>query len=122
MKKILMLVLFLILLCPFSAEAKNNRQIVAQLTHHKPIKIVEFRSKKGDYIISHRKNKKYVVVEKIVTFSNGKNGGWTKDGRYFMKYNKRVPRNRKVVSYIIYSTTSNKFDDILWVVDNKKFR
>lgn len=125
MKKIMMplVVLLFFSLCPISVQAKSNYQIVKNLTKslHKPVKVVRFNSKKSDFIISHRKGKNYIVAEKVITFSDGNRGGWTKDG-WYVTYNKRVPRNKKVVSYIIYSPCSNKFDDILWIVDNKTFR
>lgn len=125
MKKMLwpLILLFLVLTFSIPAEAKSNYQIVKSLAKslHKSVKVVKFNSRRSDFIISHRKGKNYIVAEKVVTFSDGNRGGWTKDG-WYVTYNKHVPRDKKVTSYIIYSPCSNKFDDILWIVDNKTFR
>lgn len=102
-----------------SKMKKTNVQIVKALVKqmHKPMKVVRYH----DPAIFHRKGKKHVIVEKIVSISNGKKGGWIKGGGY-IAYNKKVPKGKKVTSYIIFSTTSNEYDDVLWVVDNNTYR
>lgn len=109
---------------PVSAKAsKSDIQIIKMLCkkQHKPYKIVNGYTK----AIRNRKGKKVLFVEKVISFSNGKGGrntgGYDKNG-YYIAYNKRVPKGRKVVSYIIYSNKTNEPDDILWVVDNGKYR
>lgn len=123
MKKFfVMLIMCLSLSCIIKTEpasAKSNLQIVKQLCKSlkKPIKFVPINSKK----ILHRKNKNYIVVEKVVSYSSGKKYGYTKEG-YYIAYNKKVPKNKKVVSYFIYNPKTNYFDDILWAIDNNTYR
>lgn len=126
MKKIILTIAFIILvsICPVSISAKSNWNIVKTLCkpYKKPIKLVSKHNKKTDRIILHRKNKKYIVVEKTISISTGKDFGYEIDGHYRIAYNKRVKKNKKVISYIIYSPTSNECDEILYVVDNNTYR
>ena len=126
MKKFfIVFIMCLSFMCFFNVEsvsAKSNIQIVKQLCKKfkKPVKII---SSNGNFtkIILHRKGKNYILVRKIVSYSSGKKYGWTKDGRY-IGYNKKVPKNKKVVSYFIYNPRNNYFDDLLWIVDNNTYR
>lgn len=125
MKKIIILVLFVLCLAmPMTSVSaktyKSNMQIVKMLCRkqHRPFKIVS--GSKAYKALAHRKGKKTLIVEKIVTYSNGKKGGFGKEG--YMAYNKRVKKGKKVISYIIYSNKSNEPDDVLWVVDNHTYR
>lgn len=124
---LLLIVLTLVLLIPTPIEAKTVKktdyQIAKELvkTTHKPIKLINHNNKKANFIISHRKGKNYIVVEKVISISKGgKNGYIPNDG--YIAYNKKVSRNCKVTSYIIYAPNSNEFDEILWVVDNNTYR
>ena len=116
----------LCLLVPSSvSEAKkpSNYQIVETLAKktHRPIKLVNYGSDATTRVILNRKNKKYLVVERVISISNGRGAGWTSEGTY-IAYNKKVARNKRVISYIIYSPKTNYSDDVLWVVDNHTYR
>ena len=82
---------------------------------------VVFFTKWNDKTMFHRKGKKKVYVEKTVSYSTGKKYGWTKEG-YFIAYNKKVKKGKRVVSYFIYNPYTNYYDDIVAAVDNKKIR
>lgn len=131
MRKLFYALIILLSICflfAVSAEAKptpkkSNYKIVKTLARKsgRPIKLVKYHNKKTDYIIVNRKNRKYLVVEKVVSISNGKDGGYTFDGCY-IAYNKKTARDKLVTSYIIYSPYSNEFDEILYVVDHNTYR
>jgi len=129
MKNVIRVLIMIMVLCfavPISVEAKSAKtdyQIAKTLVKstHKPMKLVKYNSKKSNFIISHRKGKNYIVVEKIVSTSRGNKSGLTSDG-YYIAYNKKVPKGRLVTSYIIYAPNSNEFDEVLWVVDNETYR
>ena len=113
-------------------ETKTNWQITKELCRkagYKKIKLLkanELTDKQFWKVVDNRKNKNYIVVEKVVSRSDGYDHGWystkTKVTNYIIGYNKRVPRGKKVVSYVIYDPHSNEPDEILWVVDNNKYR
>lgn len=114
-----------------AAQSKTNWQIVKELARKtgKPIKLIktnEMTDRQLEKIICHRKGKPYVLVEKVISKSDGTGYGWyntkTKGTRYITGYNKRVKKGKQVVSYIIYDPKSNEPDEILWVVDNKAYR
>jgi hypothetical protein len=112
--------------------AKSNWQITKTLCHkagYKKIKVLEsnkMTDKNFWRIVDHRKNKNYIVVEKIVSVSDGTGYGWystkTKGTNYIIGYNKQVPKGKKVTSYVIYDPNSNEPDEILWVIDNRTYR
>lgn len=101
------------------ASAKSNLQIAKELCRQakRPMKLVPMGSDK----VLHRKGKKFIVVEKIISYSSGKRYGLTKQG-WYIGYNKKVPKGKKVISYFIYNPNSNAPDDYLWIVDNKTYR
>ena len=114
-----------------SAPAKTDWEIVQELCKKtgKEIKLIKankMTDKQYWKTLDNRKGKKYIIVEKVVSISNGKTHGWystkTKGSKYIIGYNKKVKKGKKVVSYIIWNPKSNICDDILWVVDNQKYR
>ena len=131
---LMLAVIMIICGCVHPMEAgQTDWQIVKELTkgYNKPIKLINGNTisfKKYEKIVLHRKNKNYIVVEKVVSKSTGKPDlyhGWyntTEGDRFIIGYNKKVPKGKKVVSYIIYDFDSNEPDEILWVVDNKRYR
>ena len=126
MKKVVLM--FLVCICLFSAPSytpakSTNFQIMKRLCsiQNRPILIIRGYSKKAKRILLHRKNKNYIVVEKVISRSNGKEGGYDEKG-YYIAYNKKVKKNKKVISYVIYDPLSNEPDEILWVVDNHTYR
>jgi len=100
---------------------KTDTQIVKSYCakHYKGYKIKYF-TKWNEKTILNRKGKKVVYVEKMVSYSRG-NYGYTKEG-YYIKYNKRVAKNKKVISYCIYNPKTNYCDDVVAVIDNRKIR
>lgn len=113
-------------------ETKTNWQIVKEYCKkqgYTKIKVVEsnkITDKAFWRIADHRKNKKWILVEKVVSVSDGTSYGWystkTKGTNYIIGYNKKVPKGKKVTSYVIWNPKSNVCDDILAVVDNRKIR
>lgn len=79
-------------------------------------------NKKGWQKITHRKGKGIVYIEKCTTISNGKGGGFTKKGHYYVAYNKMVKKGKKVTSYFVYNPYTNYCDDVVAAVDNKMIR
>lgn len=129
MKNIIRIIIFVIalLFCCIDCHAekpKTNYQIVKAVCKRQynktKIKIVKGYSLKTEKIITHRKGKNYIVVEKFVSYSYGRYG-YSKDG-YYITYNKKVKRGKRVVSYCIYNPYTNYIDDVTFVVDNKKVR
>lgn len=117
------------------AEAKDTQksdwQIVRELCkkEHKKIYLIDSNKttdKRFWMIVDRRKGKDYIVVEKVVSVSDGKRHGWystkTRGTRYIIGYNKSVAKGKKVTSYVIWSPYSNECDDVLWVVDNHTYR
>lgn len=140
MKKLFILILTItVVLSCFSvqaeakeANAKSNWGIVKELCRksgYANILLID-SNKTTDKtfwkIIDHRKGKPYIVVEKVVSVSDGSGHGWystkTKGTNYIIGYNKRVAKGKKVTSYVIWNPKSNGCDDILYVVDNKTWR
>ena len=70
--------------------------------------------------MTNRANTNIVYVEKSITVSHG-DYGLTSEG-YYVRYNKKVPNGKKVISYFIYNPYSNYTDDIIAVIDNQIIR
>lgn len=77
--------------------------------------------KMGDKRIDNRKGKKTVYIEKLVSKSRG-SYGYTIKGHYYIKYNKKVKKGNKVVSYLLWNPYTNYIDDVVAIVDCKKIR
>lgn len=140
MKRLLLLLFILVfsfsVFAAIPAEAKQtpktNWQIVKELCKKegyskiKLLKANEITDKKFWKIVDHRKGKNYIVVEKVISVSDGTDHGWystkTKGTNYIIGYNKRIPKGKKVISYVIWSPYSNECDEILYVVDNQRVR
>ncbi len=130
MKKILVVLLIVVtmLSCFEFAEAgaKSNWDIAKDLCHKKGyyniLLIDTNKTPDSDFweMIESRKGKPYIVVERIVSTSDGTGYGWYFD--CIIGYNQKVPKGKKVVSYVIYNPVTNYCDDILYVVDNNKYR
>ena len=74
----------------------------------------------NEEIMTNRANTNIVYVEKSITVSHG-DYGLTSEG-YYVRYNKKVPNGKKVISYFIYNPYSNYTDDIIAVIDNQIIR
>ena len=104
-----------------NAKSISDRQIVKEYCHkHYKGCSIRYFTKWNDKVMLHRANKRIVYIEKVISYSKGKYG-YTKDG-YYIKYNKRVKKGKKVISYCIYNPKSNYCDDVVAVVDNKILR
>lgn len=87
----------------------------------KVVFIEQVDTKKELKRITHRKGKNIVYVEKCISKSKGKYGRTIK-GKYYIRYNKKVSKGKKVTSYLIWNPYTNYSDDIIAVVDNKMIR
>ena len=76
--------------------------------------------------INNRKGKAYIVVEKIVSVSAGDGYGWYKTKgstrEYIIGYNSEIKKGETVTSYVIWNPETDICDDVLYVVDNQKYR
>lgn len=123
MKRIIALTVFIIFVLgcvPCMANTTDKGLVKNYCSiHYKNYKVVYF-TKWNQKKMTHRKGKHIVYVEKVVSTSKGKYG-YTKD-KFYITYNKKVKKGKKVISYCIYNPKSNYIDDIVAVVDNKKIR
>ena len=72
--------------------------------------------------ILNRKGKKIVYIEKVLSISSGKKYGYTIKGHHYVRYNKKVKKGNKVVSYFVWNPKTNYIDDVVAVADNKRIR
>lgn len=76
--------------------------------------------------INNRKWKSYIVVEKIISESNGDGCGWYKikgtAREFLIGYNSKIDKGEMVTSYVIWNPETDECDDVLYVVDNAKYR
>ena len=76
--------------------------------------------------IINRKWKSYIVVEKIISESNGDGYGWYKikgtARELLIGYNSKIKKGEMVTSYVIWNPDTDECDDVLYVVDNAKYR
>lgn len=86
------------------------------------VKFITLTNDKNWKKILKRKGKNIVYIEKCISKSSGKDYGYTIKGHYHIGYNKRVKKNKTVISYIIWSPYNNACDGIAAVVDNKMIR
>lgn len=131
MKRLLLcatLVATLFTAAPTTTQAKTNKdkQLVSRYIkkHYntKKYKVVYKPSKKlTEHMITHRKQKKVIYVEVVKSISHG-HYGYTTNGNWYIYYNKRVKKGKRVTSYCIYNPKNNYIDDVVAVVDNGKLR
>lgn len=102
-----------------SVKPPKNVSLVARyISNHykgKRVKFVEI----GDLTITDlqkRKENNIVYVEIMRSVSQG-TYGYTNEG-YYIRYNKKVPKGKSVVSYCIYNPNSVYTDDVVAVIDN----
>jgi len=70
---------------------------------------------------TNKEGKNIIYIEKCVSKSKG-NYGYTIKGHYYVAYNKKVKKGKKVTSYFIWNPYTNYDDDIVAVADNKMIR
>lgn len=104
----------------FGASVNNETLAKEYAKHNYPNCKIVMLKKYDANKIENRADKNIVYIEKFVSYSKGKYG-YSKNG-YYVKYNKRVKKGKKVVSYFIYNPYTNYSDDVVAVVDNHKIR
>ena len=116
----LTLILFLMDCTPIFASSSDLDMAKSYAKHNYPqCKIVVVNHYNAQRI-EHRKGKKVVYIEKFISYSKGKYG-YSKDG-YYVSYNTKVKKGKRVVSYFIYNPYTNYCDDVVAVVDNHRIR
>lgn len=123
----IVLIMLLSIVTATMVEAKPNKnvQIVTEFAkkYKKSVKIFngnKISAKKARKLITHRKGKPYILVEKNVSVSHGRYG--LINGKWYIVYNKYVRPGKLVTSYSIYNPHNNAIDDVIAVVDNGKVR
>lgn len=108
---------------PSMVTTKNLAVAFAKANYPKcKIKFITLSNEKNWKKILKRKGKNIVYIEKCITKSSGKNYGYTIKGHYYVAYNKKVPKGKKVTSYFIWNPYTNYCDDVVAAVDNKMIR
>ena len=91
-----------------SASEKSDLKLAKQWAkahYSEPIKVVSQTK-----VPSKRKGKTY--IEKVKTVSDGGKDGHTIKGRYYVRYPKKVKKDKKVTVYMIWNPKNNASDDI----------
>lgn len=119
---ILLIFSFILVYTPVfaSSQSKDLTLVRKYCKRNYPTHTVKIVSKYNPKIMENRKGKKIVYVEKFISYSKGKYG-YSKKGEY-VKYNKKVKKGKKVVSYFIYNPYTNYCDDVVAVIDNNMLR
>ena len=90
------------------------------------VNVNEMTSDNAWRVINNRAWKPYIVVEKIISVSAGDGYGWYKTKgstrEYIIGYNKVIKKGESVTSYVIWNPKTDICDDVLYVVDNQKYR
>ena len=127
---ILMLTTALLFVAMIKPSQKSDWEIVSELCEgYSRIQLIDTNEMTLDEawrVINNRKDKPYVVVEKIISVSNGDGYGWYKmkgaTREYIIGYNETIKKGEPVISYVIWNPETDICDDVLFVVDSKKFR
>ena len=121
---ILSIITILITTTPIFAQVpqkKTNEQIMREYCRKNyPKYTINVFTKYNPKVIENRKGKNIVYVERFVSYSRG-TYGYSKKGEY-VKYNKKVRKGKKVISYFVYNPKTNFCDDVVAVIDCKKIR
>ena len=129
---ILILATALIFVAMIRPAQKTDWEIVNELCKsegYSKIHVVntnELTSDEAWRTINNRAWKSYIVVEKIISVSNGDGYGWYKmkgaTREYIIGYSKAIKKGETVTSYVIWNPETDICDDVLYVVDNQKYR
>lgn len=118
---ILFILIFIIDCTSVSAKSKTDYQIVKEYCKKNyPKQTIKVVTKYNPKIMENRKDKNIVYVERFVSYSQG-SYGYSKKGEY-VRYNKKVRKGKKVISYFIYNPKTNYCDDVVAVIDCGKVR
>lgn len=104
----------------FASSITNESLYKSYCKKNYPKYTIKVITKYNPKTMENRKDKKIVYVEKFISYSKGKYG-YSKKGEY-VKYNKKVKKGKKVVSYFIYNPYTNYCDDVVAVIDNNMLR
>ena len=129
---ILILTTALLFIAMIQPNQKSDWEIVNELCKNEGygrIQVVNTNEQTSDAtwrVINNRAWKPYIVVEKIVSVSNGDGYGWYKmkgaTREYIIGYNSEIKKGEMVTSYVIWNPETDICDDVLYVVDNQKYR
>lgn len=106
--------------CANSVDTKNNILVREYCNKHYQKYTIRVITKYNPKVMEDRKDKKIVYVERFVSYSKG-TYGYSKKGEY-VKYNKKVPKGKKVISYFVCNPETNYCDDVVAVIDCGKIR
>lgn len=124
--RVIILVVVMLLCCIdcHAEEPKTNLQLLKETCKenygHSKIKFIFGYSDETTEIIENRQGKDYIVVEIVISQSNGNNG--YDFNNCYITYNEYVNPGNYVISYCIYNPNTNYIDDITFVIDNQKVR
>lgn len=103
-----------------SPTPSNTKLVREYCRKHYPKQTIRIVYKYNPKVMENRKGKNVVYVERFVSYSRGKYG-YSKKGEY-VRYNKKVKKGKKVISYFIYNPKTNYCDDVVAVIDCGKIR
>ena len=122
----------LLFMAMIQPNRKSDWEIVNELCKNEGysrIQVVNTNEQTSDEAwrtINNRAWKSYIVVEKIISESNGDGYGWYKiEGtarEFLIGYNSKIKKGEMVTSYVIWNPETDECDDVLYVVDNAKYR
>ena len=124
--RVIILVVIMLLCCVdcHAETPKSNLQLLKETCQenygNSKIKFIFGYSDETTEIIENRQGKDYIVVEIVVSQSNGNDGYDFND--CYITYNEYVNPGNYVISYCIYNPNTNYIDDITFVIDNQKVR
>ena len=122
MKRIIVtLIILCMTLTPVTVQAKTPTQVTKTETkikkRYKKVRLItrtKHNWKQTCREISHRKGKRYYLVEKFQGVALNKVDGRDPNGYYISyKYVKGVRKGSKVITYLVYSKNNNEPDDII---------
>lgn len=96
----------------------NDKQLVNKYCKkHYPTRSIKYTTNDR---VAYKKSKKKVYV--LVEYSKSKGYyGYTKNGNY-IRYNKKVKKDKTIKSYFVFNPKNNYCDDIVAVIDNGRIR
>lgn len=107
------------------AKSKNKQLVNNYIVRNYDLKAYKIKYIKStrltNKMIRERATKHIIYIEICKSVSSGGKSD-TQDGKYYVAYNKKVRKGKKVTSYCIWNPCTNYCDDITAVVDNGKIR
>ena len=107
------------------AKSKNKQLVNNYIVRNYDLKAYKIKYVKStrltDKMIRERATKHIIYIEICKSVSSGGKSG-IQDEKYYIAYNKKVRKGKKVTSYCIWNPCTNYCDDVIAVVDNGKIR